>query len=442
MTAAYARSHGSPAPGPREGLVLEPFRGLRFDAAKVPDLAAVTAPPYDVIEADGVTQLESAHPYNVVRLILPRADSPDSGERYRQAARTLRAWRRDGVLVADPTPALYVYEQRTPDALQRGLLGALGLRPPEDGIVLPHEDVMPGLVADRLELMRATRANLDPILLAYEGGGGASQIVDQVAIREPLLETTTDDGVTHRLWSVTDAEQLATIGADLAPRQAMIADGHHRYATYLRLQAERRSAGQGPGPWDYGLALLVDSAHYPLDVRAIHRVVPGLRPAEALALTGQAFRVRAVTGDLDEGLAALGAQARRGPALMLYGRAHGWPGEPGSRWVLSDPDAGLVEASMPRGHSRTWRLLGPAVLHFLLLDALWQVPDTPQHVTYHHDVGAALRQADHTAGTAVLLTAVAEETVRELAAAGERMPRKSTSFGPKPRTGFVLRTLA
>ncbi|MGH3341947.1 MAG: DUF1015 family protein [Carbonactinosporaceae bacterium] len=441
MTPAYARGLGSRAPGPSAGLVLEPFRGLRFDAGSVPDLAAVTTPPYDVIEADGVAQLESAHPYNVVRLILPRTDSPDrtgSTERYRQAARTLRAWRRDGTLVRDPTPALYVYEQRTPGALQRGLLGALGLHPPEDRIVLPHEDVMPGLVADRLGLMRATQANLDPILLAYEGGGDASRIVDQVATRQPLLETTTDDDVTHRLWSVTDAGQLAAIAADLDPRQAMIADGHHRYATYLRLQDEHRATGDGPGPWDYGLALLVDSAHYPLEVRAIHRVVPGLRPADALALTGQAFRIRALTGDVDQGLAALGAQARRGPALMVYGQA----GEQDACWLLSDPDGRLMEASMPREHSRTWRLLSPAVLHHVLLDALWQVPDTPQHVTYHHDAVAALRHADQTAGTAVLLTAVAEETVRELAAAGERMPRKSTSFGPKPRTGFVLRTLA
>src|SRR4051812_15074107 len=130
---------------PARGLWLAPFRGLRYVPERVGSLAAVTSPPYDVVvRPDGRGHLAAADPHNVVRLILP-----PSG---RQAARTLRQWQRDGILAHDPRPALYVYEQRDGDLLQRGLIGALRLTPPAERVVLPHEDVMPGPVADRAAL--------------------------------------------------------------------------------------------------------------------------------------------------------------------------------------------------------------------------------------------------------------------------------------------------
>ncbi len=152
------------------GLELTPFRGLRYDPDRVGSLAAVTSPPYDVVvRPDGVLHLESADPHNIVRLILPQASTPTA--RNKQAANTLRRWVTEGVLTTDDQPGLYVYEQRGAGLVQRGVIGALRVSQPSDGVVLPHEDVMPHVVADRAALMRATSANLEPLLLTYRGDG-------------------------------------------------------------------------------------------------------------------------------------------------------------------------------------------------------------------------------------------------------------------------------
>ncbi|MFF2195431.1 DUF1015 family protein [Streptomyces sp. NPDC058157] len=419
-------------PGNAEhGLRLTPFHGLRYVPERVGSLAAVTSPPYDVVvRPDGVDYLESADPHNIVRLILPQAGTPAA--RNEQAARTLSDWLAEGVLSADPQPALYVYEQRRAGLLQRGIIGALALSTAEDGIVLPHEDVMPDVVTDRAGLMRATSANLEPLLLTYRGdgpGAGADAVVEATAAREPLLSTVTEDGFRHSLWSVTDPAELAVVTADLAHRQALIADGHHRWATYLRLQEEHGS----PTPWDFGLVLLVDTARYPLQVRAIHRMLRRLPLSEALAKAEGSFRIRPVDGPLPLALEALADASERGNAFLLTGD--------GSFHLVTDPDPALIERTVRRDRPEAWRRLDATVLHASLLDALWQVPDAPDHIAYIHDAAATVAMAERHGGTAVLLHPVREEVVRDLARQGVTMPRKSTSFGPKPATGLVLRSL-
>lgn len=420
-----------PRPGPvgGHGLRLAPFRGLRYVRERVGSLAAVTSPPYDVVlRPEGRRHLETADPYNVVRLILPDAETPAA--RHRKAARTLAHWLDEGVLAADPRPALYVYEQHDGDHLQRGLIGALLLSPPEDGVVLPHEDVMPGPVADRAALMRATGANLEPLLLAYREGAATADIIDRTAAAaRPLLSTTTEDGVRHRLWALTDPAELAAIDADLSTHQALIADGHHRWATYLRLQA-----AQHPGtPWDFGLVLLVDTARHPLRVRAIHRVLPQLPPAQALDAARAAFRVRPVPGPLDHALDALAQAAAEGNAFLLVGDGF---------HLLDRPDPARIAASVPADRPDAWRRLDATVLHSLLLDGIWHVPDSPDDIRYLHDSTSAVALAQRLGGTAVLMHPVRESVVLDLARQGVMMPRKSTSFGPKPASGLVMRSLA
>jgi uncharacterized protein (DUF1015 family) len=429
--------------------VLAPFRGVRYAPQRVTGLAEVTSPPYDVIDTQAAERLLASDPHNVVRLILPR-DDPDGPGRYQAAAGLIRDWLADGVLVADPEPALYVYEERElggsqhrPGAgergtVQRGLIGAVGLVPPSEGIVLPHEDVMPGPVSGRRQLMEATGANLEPIFLLYQGdegeaGSAATRLVNEVADnREPLLEAATDDGVRHRLWAVTTPAELATIAADLAPRQALIADGHHRYAAYREVQAGRRQGG----PWDYGLALLVDATAFPPRIDPIHRVLPGFAASAAVELAKSAFSVRplpAGTG-LDRALAALAGAGAHGPAFLLAadGQFH----------LLTDPDPVQLDEAMPPGRSRRWRGLDTSVLHQLLIRSVWRLPDDERTVRMvHHDAAAAI-EAAHPDGTAVICNPAPVADVLAIAAGGETVPRKSTSFGPKPRTGLVIRTFA
>ncbi|MET9701103.1 DUF1015 domain-containing protein [Streptomyces sp. NPDC006529] len=422
--------------GSRDGLRLVPFPGLRYVPERVGSLAAVTSPPYDVVvRPDGLHHLESADPHNIVRLILPQAATPDA--RNEQAARTLDDWLAEGILSADPEPALYVYEQRRGEMLQRGVIGALALSAADAGVVLPHEDVMPPVVTDRAGLMRATSANLEPLLLTYRsddgagpaGGTGAAEVVEATASRPPLLSTTTEDGFCHRLWAVTDPAEVAAVTEDLGHRQALIADGHHRWATYLRLQEEH----PGPTPWDFGLVLLVDTARYPLQVRAIHRMLRRLPVSDALAALAGSFTVRRVDGPLPAALAALGEASARGNAFLLTGD--------GDFHLVTDPDPELIERTVRHDRPEAWRRLDATVLHATLLDALWRVPDAADHIVYIHDAEATVDMAERSGGTAVLLHPVREDVVRELARQGVTMPRKSTSFGPKPATGLVLRSL-
>ncbi|NBM19321.1 DUF1015 family protein [Streptomyces sp. GC420] len=415
------------------GLRLAPFRGLRYVPERVGSLAAVTSPPYDVVvRPDGLRHLETADPHNIVRLILPHA--VPAAARNRKAAETLAEWLAEGVLAADPEPALYVYEQRRGDILQRGLIGALALSPPADGVVLPHEDVMPHLIEDRAALMRATGAHLEPLLLTYRGDGtnGAAALIEAVVARTPLLSTTTEDGYAHRLWAVTDPAELAAVQQDLAHRQALIADGHHRWATYLRLRGEH----QGPGPWDLGLVLLVDTARYPLQVRAIHRLLHQLPVAHALSALDGAFRVRTLDGtSLPRALDALAGAVQEGNAFLIAGD--------GRYHLVDRPSPALLDRTVRKDRPADWRALDATVLHATMLDHLWRVPDSPEHIGYIHDTEAAVEHAERQGGaaTAVLMHPVREEVVRELARQGVTMPRKSTSFGPKPATGLVLRSL-
>jgi uncharacterized protein (DUF1015 family) len=429
-----------------------------------------------VIGPGTLEQLRAASPYNIVGLTLPALDLDPRAAGQIAAAR-LRDWLDEGVLAADGSPALYVYEQRGTGFVQRGLIGLVRVG---TTAIHAHEDVMPGPVAGRRELMAAVHGNLEPILLVYNGGAGSgtgagghggtagpvsgsaaaggadgpsgapagavsatSRLVDLTAEeRTPLACTVTDDGVTHRVWALTDPAEQADVAADLAARTALIADGHHRYAAYDELRASIRATGQGDGPWDYGLAFLVDADAYPLRLGPIHRVIPHLDPAEAASLAAQAFTVTELpaTGaglgfgpeQLADALGRLADMGRHGTAFLLAGR--------GGLRLISHPDAGALAEAMPSDASSRWQALDASVMQELLLARLWLIKDNERDVLISHDADEAVRLAVETGGTAVLCNPMELAAVMELAAHGERVPRKSTSFGPKPRTGLVLRT--
>ncbi|HEY1699858.1 MAG TPA: DUF1015 domain-containing protein [Trebonia sp.] len=443
-------------PGQDSGLVLKPFRGIRYAPDRTRDIAHVTSPPYDVIGTGVVDDLLTADPHNIVRLILPGASSagfslsPSAAGSL--AAERLEQWLRSGVLARDPAPALYIYEQKTvfqpnaPSFLQRGIIGLVGVGAPSAAGVFPHEEVMPGPVEGRRALMLATRANLEPIFLVYNGagstGGGpvggaavgaASRLVDSVAAGPEglILEADTLDGITHRLWRVTDPDTLAAAAEDLAGRTALIADGHHRYAAYQKVRA---SLGPGSGPWDYGLAFLVDADAYPPRLGAIHRVLPGLAESAAARQASSAFSVTPLPDDFETALARLASAGNEGHAFVLAG-SRGFQ-------LLTAPDPARVSAAMPPGRSARWRALDAAVLQELLLGDLWGIRDNERDVLVSHDAAEAVRMArsgGSAGGTAVICNPVPFGAVRDIAAGGECVPRKSTSFGPKPRTGLILR---
>ncbi|HET9345605.1 MAG TPA: DUF1015 domain-containing protein, partial [Candidatus Limnocylindrales bacterium] len=273
---------------------IRPFRALRYAPETVADVAAVVAPPYDVIGPEEHARLLARHPANVVRLDLPTVEpGEEPDERYRRAARTLAAWRSDGTLHKDPRSAVYVYEQayRVPETdverTQRGFFGRLRLEPfgPDSG-VLPHERTLEAAREDRYRLLRATGVNTSPVVALYDDASGTSSaVLATLSTGEPAADVVDDEGVRHRLWIVEAdgplADRVAALVAAAGAGPVTIADGHHRYETALRYRDERRmsrSCEEDPA-FDYLLALLLESTAEPLTILPTHRVVRGLGAA-------------------------------------------------------------------------------------------------------------------------------------------------------------------
>jgi uncharacterized protein (DUF1015 family) len=419
------RGNPGPLPDPGSGLVLAPFRALR-PAVDSDRLGRLLCPPYDVIGPAQRAVLLAGDPENAVGVVLPEVR--DGVDRYAAAAQRLDRQLATGLLAVDDLPALYVYEMRDPSGgVTRGLVGAVGLRDPDLEVILPHENTMAGPVADRLALMIATQANVEPIYLVYDGGGAASEVVHAVDALEPIAHTTTPDGIEHRLWALTDPAVHAAVAADLAPRKALIADGHHRYATYRELQRQADET-RGRGPWDRGLTLLVDSSAYGPQVHAIHRVLVGFPLERAVAaLTGHAV----VTDAADPADALTALDTMDGFAIALTdGRRS---------VVVRDNDGALVGATRRPGEPVALADLDVTVLHRTLVESIWGLSDTVDVVDYAHTVDDALTGAQQSGGTAVLLRPTPVAAVAAVAAAGARMPRKSTLFKPKPASGLLMR---
>lgn len=392
------------------GLAALPFRAMRYDVDAVGgDLAPVLCPPYDVVTAQGRARLLAAHPLNLVRLTLPTARSPAA------AARRLDAWLAEEVLRLDPDPSLTVVELDDGGGPVRGLVGVVPVDDRPGTWLLPHEDVVEAAVAERAALLGATRADLEPILLTVRGGLG--EVVDAAAQEAAPSLSTRAAGLGLRLWTLPAAGWAAPVAEALAGRRALVVDGHHRLAAARRHRRLRRTA-DGPGPWDGVLALIVDADRRPLHLGAIHRHVDLPLPALLDAAPPPVRWER-----LPDGEAPL--PDARGQVVAGDGR----------RWWLGH---GLDRAAATGddGRGARWHALDTAVLHEVWLPAAGV---TDRQTTYHHSARTATAAARERGGSALLLHEVELDDVVDIARSGLTMPQKSTSFGPKPPSGLVMR---
>ena len=383
-----------------------PFVGLCFDRDRVGSIEVVTAPPYDVISPEEHDRFLAASPYNVIRLdLVENADVRAEGDAdpYAEAARSLSAWRNDGVLATTDGAAYYPYEMRFRFHGRswriRGLVCAVELEDWGGGIV-PHERTMRGPVEDRLRLMRATRANPSCIYAVFAGPiPELARWLDEVTSGPTAASLVDEDGVEHDLWVAPAAADLTTW---LGSTSLMIADGHHRYATALRYRDEMH-ARHGPGPWDRVMMFLVDAAIEDPPVLPFHRIALAGSPPRAGA------RVRGleeVLESVDDRALAFGIVAYEDGALVH--RVAELTGEPPTVSRLHEQVLGGQEGS----------------LRF-----------TPDAVAAEDSV----RRRE--AAAAYLLPPTNAETIRTVVELGDTLPQKSTFFWPKPRTGMVMRPL-
>lgn len=394
----------------------EPFSGLRYSPRHVRSLDDVTCPPYDVVTDEERAQLVGRSPSNIVRLETPRSTGDDDA--YATAARLLDAWRDGGILHRDHVPAFYGYRMSFSDDTGKarstvGVIGALGLEPPGEGIV-PHEETTPRDKTDRLELLRATRANLSPIW-GLSPAAGLTKLLGSPS--HPAERTVCPDGIVHEMWPIVDRYEIDDISDVVGDAPVLIADGHHRYETALAFQAEERDRNGGrPGDHDFVMAFVVELAEEQLAVRAIHRLIAGL-PAgfDPLAALAADFELTP-TEPPDATIAARMAAADSLAVLTASGA-----------WLARPTSAGMVEHCPDLDASRLDTVV-----------ASWPAAE----VSYEHRWERCMRAVDSgAADVAVLLRPATIGQIASMGKDGKRMPPKTTLFWPKPRTGLVMREL-
>lgn len=394
----------------------DPFPGLRYSPSHISSLDDVVCPPYDVISESERAVLEARSPSNVVRLELPHADG--GGDRYQRARELLDSWRDGGILHRDAEPRFYGYRMSFTDpggrpAQTLGVIGALGLEPPGTGI-LPHEETTPKAKTDRLELLRATRANLSPIW-GLSPGTGLSEHLQPPP--HPLERAVDDDGIVHELWPIDDAGRVAAVADAVGAAPVLIADGHHRFETALHYREERRAAGAASADDDAVMALIVELSEQQLTVQAIHRLLVGL-PA--------GFDLPAA---LDEWFDIT-------PAEPVDRTTLGRMQEAAALAVLT-PDQAFLARPRPKLIEAATHDLDSSRLDI----ALAGLPD--HQLVYQHGWDhCAAAVASGLASAAVLLRPATVEQIAAISRGGVRMPPKTTFFWPKPRTGMVIRELA
>lgn len=400
-----------------------PFRGLRYHHD---DLAAVTAPPYDVIDDEEREVLAARSPHNAVRLLLPQGD-------YAGAATELARWQSDGVLTRDPAPSFYGYRMAFIDdhgvaRSTTGVIGALALPVAAgEGDVLPHERTLPKAKSDRLALLQATRANLDPIWGLTPATGLP------VPAGLPNAETTDDHGVRHSVTLIDDPARIDEIRRVVGSAPLVLADGHHRFETAIAYRNERTAAGTVTEADGRVMCLVVELAEDQLWVQPIHRLITGLSdPSTLRAALSRSFVIEDFGAASPEGLEVLERRLRDGGGVGLIDAT-------GFARITPQPDVRVAATSdLPdelKEIPSAWfdAVAGPA-LSAAGLDNL--------DVSYRADAATVTALVGKgAADAAILLPPVTVAQIRAAALAGIRMPQKTTYFAPKPLSGLVYRSL-
>lgn len=428
---------------------IAPLTPLRYDLSRLASgLESVVAPPYDVIDDAQRAELCAREAHNVVRLILPEGEGD---AKYAHAASLLAGWRDKGMLVRDPEPAFYRYDQTflPPGGgkaiTRRGFLGLVRLQPFSDRIVLPHERTLSGPKEDRLRLFRATGTQLSPGFMLYRDPKG--ELDAPLETGAVLTEFSTPDGIHHVLAKVTATDALVAIVDGLRKSSLLIADGHHRYETALYYRDEIHAATPGAkdrGEHRFFMTFLVNGDDPNLVVFPTHRHVHSLASVSFEDLLKRAAELFVVHERSDK---------PSGAALLDWLKtATSTPA-----FVVATPDGRAALLSLKKeADLAAHPILGPlqpalretdvAILHHGILEAILGITREAQaaktNIWYPQDASAALTALRAGKGQLLfLMNATPVAQVRAVAEGGDVMPQKSTFFFPKVLTGLAIHTL-
>ncbi len=428
------------------------FRGWRYDLGHIGTLSDVVAPPYDVIDPALQQHLYKRHPANVIRLELNREEPGDDpfNNRYTRAAWFFNNWRREGVLRQEADPSFYVYFQ-TFDVegrrwTRRGFIGLLRLEPLGEGMVFPHEETHAAAKEDRLHLLEACQANISPIFALYPDPQQQAQpLLEELVAGRPALTAVDHLGVEHQLWPVSDVTQIARLTALLGQQPIYIADGHHRYETALnyRNRLAERGALSSLHPAQFVMTMFVSMADEGLLILPTHRLfrgLPALHSDELRQRLSDYFETRMVGEGIDLAHLVWEQMREQGTQEQLA-----FFTAPDERWLLARLAQRGQQAmdQLAADHCPSWRRLGVAILHRLVVETLLGAPALPTP-TYVHCVDELIqafaedRSPSDPYTLAALVMPASVEHIQQVSQAGERMPAKSTYFYPKLLTGLVF----
>ncbi len=421
---------------------IRPFGAWRF-TEQAGHIEELTCPPYDIISEEQRQAYLKANPHNIIRLELPR----DGADPYATAGETLRRWQEEGILRRDGQAAFYIYDiEFTVEGQTRtvgGLIAQTHLEEFSKGIVLPHEFTLSKAKEDRFQLMKATHSNFSHIYSLYrEDSGEVERLLDAARGEKPLIEMTDEDGLLHRLWAMTDPEMIAAIQKKLRDTKFYIADGHHRYETALRYRDYCYGQGvpKGTGA-DYVMMMLVELSHPGLVVFPTHRLIRDIPGFDAQRITTACE----AWFDVERDVPVKAVKDRLDAAYNAGQKAFGWytGGDAAAMLVLKDP--AVMDIFLP-DVSPVSRQLDVNVLHTLILERLMGIDKenmaNQTNLTYTRSMDEAVKGVrEGRYQGCFLMNPTRVEEIRDVAAAGEKMPQKSTYFYPKLITGLTMNSL-
>lgn len=422
---------------------IKAFKGLRY-TEKAGQPAELCCPPYDIINMEQRNGFLSRNPYNLIRFELPKPveDKSDDLAPYEEAGKTVGEWIDDGILARDDEPSIYIYEMEFSvfgkNHCVKGIIPLVKLEDFSKGIILPHEETLSKAKTDRLNLMKATGCNFSQIYSLYmDEDGSAFSEIDKYSQGKPTTELTDGDGVTHRLWAVSDKAFADKLEAIFADKKLYIADGHHRYETALNYREWRRTIRMAQGTSEYVPMMLVNMENSGLVVFPTHRLVRDLNCFNCGAVVEKSREYFDIKENLNsEQSAELLRQAYENgkKAFALYYNK--------SYAVMELKDTAIMEKLLPNA-GKALRELDVSVLHSLVLERIFGIDKenmaNQKNLTYTKSAVEAAEEVDcGNACCAFILNPTKVEEIRDVAQNGEKMPQKSTYFYPKLITGLVM----
>jgi len=427
---------------------IAPFRALRYDSAQV-GLSDVVTQPYDKITPQMQDHYYQASPYNLVRIILGKQEPGDDSKNnvYSRAASYFCDWRRQGVLRQDPKPSIYNYVQRftvpggTAQLERRGFIALGRLEDYCAGVIFRHEQTLAKPKADRLDLLRATRAHFGQLFMLYDDGGKIDTLLSPAT--PPSIEIEDEYGVLHQLWKVSDPQVIGSVQQSMRDKKLIIADGHHRYETALNYRNEQAAAGGSTqdAPYQFAMMTFINMNSPGLLILPTHRVVHSLGnffPDRFQADASAYFKVEEIDSSVDASRSTevLQRTGVKGTAVLAVAKDRAF--------LLHDPKANgsqIFHGLSPRQQS-----LDVVQLHRGLLESVLGLSQesirNQQNLSYLRDAGEALeRVRTGAANVAFLMNPARMDQVRDIAFAGEVLPQKSTDFYPKLLSGLTVYAL-